>query len=87
MILEKSWVGDYQSIRYLAENSTLAENWLAGRILGWTCHQPSTSTVFSIVAIWRVSGGLGISCGGKNFLGRVEKSKIFELFLVNIRYF
>lgn len=30
MILEKSWVGDYQSIRYLAENSTptLAENWL-----------------------------------------------------------
>ena len=26
MILEKSWVGDYQSIRYLAENSSLAEN-------------------------------------------------------------
>ena len=30
MILEKSWVGDYQSIRYLAENSTLAENWKTG---------------------------------------------------------
>ena len=33
MILEKSWVGDYQSIRYLAENSTLAENWLEPAIL------------------------------------------------------
>ena len=30
MILEKSWVGDYQSIRYLAENSTLAENLKTG---------------------------------------------------------
>lgn len=38
MILEKSWVGDYQSIRYLAENSTLAENWLEP-----TCHQPSST--------------------------------------------
>ena len=33
-------------------------------------------TVFLIVAIWRVSGGLGLSCGGKIFLGRVEKSQI-----------
>ena len=27
--------------------------------------------VFLIVAIWRVSGGLGLYCGGKNNLGRV----------------
>ena len=33
--------------------------------------------VFSIVAIWRVSGGLGLSCGGKNFLGRVKKKQDF----------
>ena len=41
MILEKSWVGDYQSIRYLAENSTptLAENWL--KRLKQTINQPA----------------------------------------------
>ena len=32
--------------------------------------------VFLIVAIWRVSGGLGLYCGGKNILGRV----VFQLF-------
>ena len=34
------------------------------------------SPVFLIVAIWRVSGGLGLYCGGKNILGRV----VFQLF-------
>ena len=38
--------------------------------------------MFSIVAIWRVSGGLELSCGGKNFLGRVEKKQNFWNFLV-----
>ena len=42
MILEKSWVGDYQSIRYLAENSTLAV--LAGTWNQPAIHQPSTNT-------------------------------------------
>ena len=36
----------------------------------------SFESVFLIVAIWRVSGGLGLYCGGKNILGRV----VFQLF-------
>ena len=40
--------------------------------------------VLSIVAGWRESGGLGHLCGGENFWGRVEKSKIFT-FSMNIR--
>ena len=33
------------------------------------------------VAGWRVFGGLGLSCGGKNSLGRVEKKQYFHIFL------
>ena len=42
--------------------------------------------VLSIVAGWRESGGLGHLCGGENFWGRVEKSKIFTFFCEHQRY-
>ena len=42
--------------------------------------------MLSIVAGWRESGGLGHLCGGENFWGRVEKSKIFTFFGEHQRY-
>ena len=42
--------------------------------------------MLSIVAGWRESGGLGHLCGGENFWGRVEKSKIFTFFCEHQRY-
>ena len=42
--------------------------------------------MLSIVAGWRESGGLGHLCGGENFWGRVEKSKILTFFGEHKRY-
>ena len=43
-------------------------------------------SVLSIVAGWRESGGLGLSCGGKIFWGRVEKKQDFHIFNEHQRY-
>ena len=40
--------------------------------------RPGSAAVLVKVAGWRVFGGLGLSCGGKNSLGRADFSWILE---------
>ena len=42
------------------------------------CLQSQSQSVLVKVAGWRVFGGLGLSCGGKNSLGRADFSWILE---------
>ena len=65
-----SWLFSYYYIPQICSNQNMTK---------------LAQTVFIIVAIWRVSGSLGLSCGRKNFLGRVEKSQFFKKILVKIR--
>ena len=44
----------------------------------WKDFSIDKQTEWLIVAGWRVFGGLGLSCGGKNSLGRADFSWILE---------